>query len=277
MQSNNSNINGVTLFLKAEGLSNVAGMFKGISDPYANLTAISYKGHDEIHLGTTEVIKNNLNPEWVTSFPLEYDLETNFQIVVEIFDKVSKKTGKDVSMGSVLFDFNELYNSEGKTMAVAVCLKEGKVIARVENIQGSGSLRLKLRGTKLKNIEGGIFGISDPFFEIKRKNMYLSDSIEWNTVYRSHTVKDNLNPDWEEDTMSLSVLCGGDLDVPLLFTVFDQESDGKHDPMGKIGMTVNMLVNMVGHEGLALHVIDMKGKDVGKITVQTAVLSGIEM
>jgi len=270
MQSKNSNIIGLRLFLKAEGLPNKAGMFKGISDPCATVTAISYRSHDKIDLGTTEVLKNNLNPEWTTSFPLEYELETNMNIVVEVFDKMSK--GKDIGMGSVSLDVNELYNAEGKTMVVN--MKKGKVIARVETLQGSGSLRLKLCGSKLKNIESGMFGKSDPFFEIKTKNI-IGMKVEWNTVYRSNVVKDNLNPNWKEDNISLSALCRGDLDAALLVTIFDHESDGEHDFMGQLEITVNRLVDMVGQVGL--YVMDMEGKDVGRVMVQTATLSEIEM
>jgi len=268
MQSNNSNIVGLRLFLKAEGLPNKAGMLKGISDPYANVKAISYRINDELLLGTTEVLKNNLNPEWTTSFPLEYELETNMTIVVEVFDKVSK--GKDVALGLASFDVNELYNTEGKTMAVT--MKKGQVIARVETIQGSGSLRLKLVGSKLKNVESGMFGKSDPFFEIKKKSI-IGMKVEWNAVYRSNVVKDNLNPNWNEDIISLSALCGGDLDAPLLLTIYDHESDGEHDFMGQIEVTVNRLVNMVGQVGL--YVMDMNGKDVGKLVVKTATLSEV--
>jgi len=270
MQSNNSNIIGLRLFLKAEGLSNKAGMFKGISDPYAKVKAISYRSHDEIHLGRTEVLKNNLNPEWTTSFPIEYELETNMNIVVEVFDE--NKKSKDTAMGTVSFDVNELCNAKGNTMAVP--MKKGQVIARVEPLQGSGSLRLKLVGSKLKNIESGMFGKSDPFFEIKKKNL-VGIKVEWNTVYRSNVVKDNLNPNWNEDIISLGALCGGDLDAPLLLTIYDHEGDGEHDFMGQIEVTVNRLVNMVGQVGL--YVMDMNGKDVGKLMVQTATLSDIDM
>jgi len=268
MQANNSNIIGLRLFLKAEGLPNKAGMLKGLSDPYARVTAISYRSHDKIDLGTTEVLKNNLNPEWTTSFVLEYELETNMNIVVELFDEVKK--GKDIAMGSVSLDVNELYNAQGKVMAVA--MKKGQVIARVETIQGSGSLRLKLAGSKLKNIESGMFGKSDPFFELKKKNI-IGMKVEWNTIYRSNVVKDNLNPNWNEDVISLSALCGGDLDTPLLLTIYDHESDGEHDFMGQIEVTVNRLVDMVGQVGL--YVLDMEGKDVGRLLVQTAALSAI--
>lgn len=43
-----------------------------------------------------------------------------------------------------------------------------RVFATVRQSQGSGVLRLQMKGIKLKNVEG-MFSKSDPFFEIARK------------------------------------------------------------------------------------------------------------
>ena len=37
---------------------------------------------------------------------------------------------------------------------------------------------------------------------------------------------DNLEPVWEEATIELSLLCGGDFNLPILFKVFDHERSG---------------------------------------------------
>jgi hypothetical protein len=46
-------------------------------------------------------------------------------------------------------------------------------------------------------------------------------------------MKNNLDPDWKDAIISIPVLCGGDLDLPLKVTVFDHESNGSHKPMGE--------------------------------------------
>jgi len=258
------------LSLKAKDLSNVAGVFKGISDPYATVTIFSYRSHNPVLLGKTEVVKNSLNPDWVKTFPLDYVLGSSMNVVINLFDEVRKS--KNISMGSASFDVSKLLGAPGNTLAVKM-KKGGKVIVRVSTPKGSGTLSLQLSGSKLKNVESGMFGKSDPFFQLMRKDMGAK-GFEWNTVYRSNYVKDNLNPDWKADTIPLSSLCGGDLDAPLLLTVFDNERDGNHTHMGQVETTVNSILNSVGKTGFYL--MNKKGKNVGNLVVRVAEVSGIE-
>ena len=48
------------------------------------------------------------------------------------------------------------------------CVLPCSVFLRAVKSQGSGVMRLKLKGSKLKNVEG-MFSKSDPFFEISKK------------------------------------------------------------------------------------------------------------
>ena len=79
---------------------------------------------------------------------------------------------------------------------------------------------------QLKNVEG-MFRKSDPFYEIHR-NVNNAGANTWQVVHRSEVVRDDLNPNFKETTMELSLLCGGDFDCPLRFKVFDHEGSGKH-------------------------------------------------
>ena len=169
-------------------------------------------------------VKNNLNPDWAKSFELDYELGSSMNIVINVFDEVRK--GKNIPMGSASFDVSKMLGAPGNALAVKM-KKGGKIIARVDKLKGSGSLRLQLTGSKIKNVEGGMFGKSDPFFQLMSKDVGKKKRFEWDTLYRSEHIKDKLNPTWEAKTLSLSSLCGGDLDAPLLLTVADYESDGK--------------------------------------------------
>lgn len=62
--------------------------------------------------------------------------------------------------------------------------------------------------------------------------MLLHRGTEWNVVHRSEKIKNSLNPKWKEEEIELSVLCGGNVDLPLRLAIFDYESSGKHVPMG---------------------------------------------
>ena len=132
-------------------------------------------------------------------------------------------------------------------------------------------MRLQLKGTNLKNVEG-MFSKSDPFFEILRQ-VNQAGGLTWDNVYRSESVKNNLNPAWESAVVDLSVVCGGDLDLPLQIQVYDFESSGKHKGMGSCEMSVKGL-QQAAASGTPVKLMQ-KGKDVGTLSVVKAEVSGV--
>ncbi|EEC47209.1 predicted protein, partial [Phaeodactylum tricornutum CCAP 1055/1] len=207
--------------------------------------------------------KNSLSPHWVKVFEIDYELGTPSKVAVNIFDEVRK--GENKGIGSAVFDIGELLGARGNTKARKL-KKGGTLFATVRKSQGSGMLRLQVKGTKLKNVEG-MFSKSDPFFELSRK-VDAAGSLTWDNVYRSKDIHNNLNPEWETAIISLSTLCGGNLDLPILLSVFDHESSGKHKPMGQLETSVNGL-KQAAETRNSLQ-LQRKGKDVGAITVVKA-------
>jgi hypothetical protein len=156
----------VELTLHCSKLKNVAGLGKGTSDPYAVVTLVATNAGDTpTILGKSEVIKNSLSPNWVKTFPIEYNLGTPSKIVVQIYDEVRK--GENKAMGSATFDIGEVLGARGNVKAKKL-KKGGTIFAHIAKSKGSGLLRLKMKGIKLKNTEG-FMRKSDPFFEICRK------------------------------------------------------------------------------------------------------------
>lgn len=156
----------VELTLHASKLKNVAGLGKGISDPYAVVTHMATTtGEKPEILGKTEVIKNSLSPNWVKTFPIEYNLGTPMKVVIQIYHEVRK--GENKAMGSATFEIGEVLGARGNVKAKKL-KKGGTVFVHVGESKGSGLLRLKMKGIKLKNTEG-FLRKSDPFFEICRK------------------------------------------------------------------------------------------------------------
>lgn len=261
----------VEVSIHAIKLKNVAGAFKGTSDPFAVVTKIATsQGTKPEVLGKTEVIKNSLHPNWVKTFTLDYELGTPVKLAINIFDEVRK--GENKSMGSAVFDIADVLGARGNTKAKRI-KKGGTIFCAVRKAKGSGMLRLKLKGTKLKNVEGGFFGKSDPFFELSR-NVSSAGSVTWDNVYRSKHIKNNLNPEWETAIVEISTLCAGDLDLPIRLSVFDHESSGKHVSMGLLETNVNALQEAAAN-GTPLS-LRLKGKEVGAIIVEKAEVSGIE-
>jgi len=261
----------VEISIHATQLKNVAGTFKGTSDPFAVVTQMTTQpGEKPKVLGKTEVVKNNLSPQWTTVFTTDFELGVPVKVAINVFDEVKK--GSNKGMGSAVFDLGECLGARGNVKAKKL-RKGGTLFCAVRKSQGSGMLRLKLKGSKLKNVEGGLFGKSDPFFEASRK-VNSAGSLTWDNVYRSKHLKNNLNPAWETAIIPLSTLCNGDLDNPVQIAVYDHEGSGKHVSMGMMETSVNGLVR-AAKSGDEMK-LTRKGKEMGIIQVVSAEVAGVE-
>lgn len=209
-------------------------------------------------------------------FVVDYQLGTPLKVAVTIFDENMKRQNK--TMGSTLLDIGEVLGARGNTKAKKLGGGGGGTLfAHVRPHRGSGTLRLRLQGVGLKNVEGGLFrGKSDPFYEISRQ-INSAGGNTWDNVYRSAPVKNSLDPQWDDATLELSTLCGGDLDQPLKIAVLDHESSGRHVGMGTCETTVRALVAAAAGaspDRPAELVLTKKGQAVGKIAVVVATVSG---
>jgi hypothetical protein len=260
----------VELSIHAVKLANVAGAFKGTSDPFCIVTKIATDPSEKAEvLGKSEVVKNTLSPDFVKVFTLDYDLGTVTKIAVSIFDEVRK--GDNKTMGAAIFDVGEILGSRGNTKGKRL-KGGGTVYVHARKAQGSGVLRLQLSGEKLKNVEGfGVFQKSDPFFEISRR-IDSAGGQTWDNIYRSEFIKNNLSPVWKSAVVPLSVLCGGDLDALIKISVFDHEGDGDHVTMGELETSVNGLTT-ASQQRTAMR-LKIRGKDTGTIRVDKCDVSG---
>jgi hypothetical protein len=172
-------------------------------------------------------------------------------------------------MGSATFDMDEVLGARGNSKARKLKMG-GTLFCHVAKAQGSGLMRLGLKGTKLKNTEG-FMRKSDPFFELSCKRDGAG-GLTWDNVYRSEVVKDNLDPAWKDAVVNLSVLNQGDLNKAIKITVYDFESSGKHVLMGSVETTVKALQGLVG-KTLPLTI---KSNSTGTLNIQKCEISGLE-
>lgn len=259
----------IELSLHATKLKNVAGAFRGTSDPFAVVTQIATKpGDSPSVVGRTETVQNTTSPEWNRVFLLDYAMGTPTKIAVTLFDEVRK--GDNRGMGAAVFEIGELLGARGNTKARQV-KGGGTLYATARQSQGSGILGVQLRAANLKNTEG-LLRKSDPFFELLRK-VDCAGGQTWDNVFRSDVVEDNLSPTWKEGRIELSVLCGGNLDLPLRVKVFDYEGSGRHVLMGELETSVNGLVKAASSGSTMT--LQKSGKDTGSITIAKAEVIGI--
>ena len=173
------------------------------------------------------------------------------------------------------FLVGEILAANGKCQVQAKNLSSGGVlIAHLSSAVPSGSLKLQLSGRGLKNMDGvGILRKSDPFFAL----LVLNDETgNWDGKYRSETIKNDLNPDWDECDIDLALLCGGKLDQRLRVVVFDEDDEKKinllnlrpeqNEVMGYAESSVRKLL-----EGGEMDML-LRGKSHGHVKIGTAEL-----
>jgi len=257
----------VQISFHAQGLKNVAGAFKGTSDPFAVITLVaSEPGQAPKILGKTEVIKNNLSPHWTKKFEADYNFSKVTKLTISIFDEVRKSADK--KMGNAVFEIGEVLGSRGNIKAKKL-KNGGTLFCRIVKAPSAGGMfHFQINGKGLKNVDG-MFGKSDPFFEVS-KLINAAGGATWQVVHRSEVIKDDLNPKWKAVSLSLNDICGDNKDQQVRITVKDWEKSGQHESMGTIETSVNDIINRKG-KSCALK---KKGKDFGSITVLLATIEG---
>lgn len=175
-------------------------------------------------------------------------------------------------LGTALFECGELLTKKGSTASKRL-QTAGSVIAHIERTSGdAGSLYLELKAFKLNNTRN-LVGKSCPFFELFRRVERPTGST-WISIYRSQAVANNLSPEWKPVTLSIDLLCNGDLTTLIKIIVWDHKRNGRHKLMGEIEMSVQGLLHankelFVSDTGLSLN---KHGIDTGTLFVVEAQL-----
>jgi len=253
----------LTLYLAARGLPFSGSSLKiKISPPEG--------GSDDVELGETDVV-DGADADHAKSFPFEYT-EGGADDARRISIDVRNENGAWQCSRS--FVVGDIISSNKCSVEAKKLSSGGVLIAHLTSATVTGSLKLQLSGKDLKNMDGmGLLRKSDPFFAL----MVLNDETgNWDAKYRSATVKNELDPEWEECSVDLVELCGGKLDQRLRVVVFDEDDKKKmnlinmrpeqNEVMGYAETSVNQLLG-----GGTLTML-LRGKDHGHVVINTAEL-----
>uniref|UniRef100_A0AAQ5XJ55 C2 domain-containing protein n=1 Tax=Amphiprion ocellaris TaxID=80972 RepID=A0AAQ5XJ55_AMPOC len=183
----------------------------------------------------TEVIRSSSSPVFSKIFLVDYYFEEVQRLRFELHDISSGNNGlRDADfLGAMECTLGQIVSQRKLTKAL---LKQG-------NTAGKSSIMVRQHFSKVSSSEGmpymrvfslkDFFSKSDPFLEIFRINDDGTESL----VHRTETVMNNLSPVWKSFKVSLNTLCSGDHDRELKCTVWDWDSNGKHDFIGEFQTT----------------------------------------
>uniref|UniRef100_A0A6Q2XJZ2 C2 domain-containing protein n=1 Tax=Esox lucius TaxID=8010 RepID=A0A6Q2XJZ2_ESOLU len=185
----------------------------------------------------TEVIRSSISPVFSKVFLVDYYFEEVQRLRYELHDISSAHNGlRDTDfLGAMECTLGQIVSQRKLTKAL---LKQGNSTSKCfitvtsEELSGNDDyVELSFSARKLDDKD--FFSKSDPFLEIFRINDDGSGSL----VHRTETVMNDLSPVWRSFKVSLNTLCSGDHDRQLKCTVYDWDSNGKHDFIGEFHTT----------------------------------------
>ncbi|KAI3358526.1 hypothetical protein L3Q82_014937, partial [Scortum barcoo] len=197
----------------------------------------------------TEVIRSSSSPVFSKIFLVDYYFEEVQRLRFELHDISSANNGlRDADfLGAMECTLGQIVSQRKLTKAL---LKQGNTAGKssitvtAEELSGNDDyVELSFSALLGRCLTCAFFPLkdffskSDPFLEIFRLNDDGTESL----VHRTETVMNNLSPVWKSFKVSLNTLCSGDHDRELKCTVWDWDSNGKHDFIGEFQTTFKEL------------------------------------
>ncbi|KAL5473555.1 hypothetical protein EMCRGX_G028048 [Ephydatia muelleri] len=219
----------VELSISCSNLKNLDYFSK--SDPVVFLYI--KRQNDWVKLGRTEVIDNDLNPKFVTTFKVDYQFEEIQNLKFAVYDVDDKHHVEDLSkqevIGTIECTLAEIM-AAGEHLTKTLRLNgapSGKITIQAEEVQDSKFLlNFELSATKLEKKD--FFGKSDPYIEIAK----AQEGSTFTVVYRSKPIMKTLSPRWPAFQIDIQKLCSGDWERTLQFSVWDWNRSGNNELIG---------------------------------------------
>lgn len=226
----------VELYLSCRGLKDKDIISK--SDPYVKVS-LGKQSDPLVLIGQTEVIKDNLNPNFSKTITVDYVFEVRQPIKFEVWDWDSPT--KSEFLGSIESTVGAIVGARNQTLVLDLKDRNskngGKIIVRAEKIGTCReSILWQWTGVSLMNTRW-LCSKSSPFLRFfkRREN-------EWLKVHETEVVRSNLNPIWKLFTITGDKLYGGDHLRPIRVECWDWNHSGKCVYIGETEFNLNDII-----------------------------------
>lgn len=232
----------IEMTLSCKNLLNLDLMSK--SDPFCIVQMKESWQNNFFEVGRTEMIDDNLNPEWVKKFILNYNFETIQKIRFEVWDK-------DISGDDFLGEFEttvaDIVSFNGRQFRGKLKNRRssdaGHIIIVTEEV--SNCKEIIQMAFRAKDLQKKCFLIrNDPFLVFSRSNEDGSYSV----VLKTEVVNSTQSPRWRPMTIKGRALCNGDNDRIIKIDCYDSRNDGDHKLIGTCQTNLRTLKMGVGDD-----------------------------
>lgn len=230
----------IEMIISCENLLNLDVMSK--SDPFCVVQMKESWQNNFFEIGRTEQIDDNLNPEWVKKFILNYNFETIQKIRFEIWDK--DVSGNDflgeyeATLADIVSHTGRQYRGKLKNQRSA---NAGHIVVVTEEVSSCKEIiQMAFRANDLQ--KQCCLIRNDPFLVFSRSNEDGSFSV----VLKSEVVNSTQNPKWKALTIKGRTLCNGDNDRTIKIDCYDSKSNGDHKLIGTCQTSLRELKKGVG-------------------------------
>jgi len=206
----------VELFFSCKNLKNMD--YFSLTDPQVRVfTPID--GQD-IFIGETEVINDNLNPKFSKSIIMNYIFEAKQPLHIQVVDLDGPNQRSLV--GDVYTTLGAIVGSRNQSANFIVMNKQevcGELTINAEKVGGNETTYetfFEIQAERLEN-QHGWFLTSSPYFKLSKEASLGTEKL---VTYESEAVNGNLYPKWDSFEISLQKLCNGDRKKPVTLQIF---------------------------------------------------------
>ncbi|XP_038014505.1 LOW QUALITY PROTEIN: copine-1 [Motacilla alba alba] len=162
-----------------------------------------------------EKVKNCQDPEFCKKLVVDYYFEKVWKLKFGVYDIDNKSfdLNDDDYLGGIECTLGQVVSSSVFTRLLEL---------KQEKPAGKGAIT-------------DFLGKLDQFLEFDKQSNRAG---AWQLLHRAEVIKNNLNPCWRKFSCSLQTFCGGDFNKPIKVQFANHDSDGSHDLIGTLEMTL---------------------------------------
>ncbi|CAD8090802.1 unnamed protein product [Paramecium primaurelia] len=224
------------LFISCRGLANMDTFSK--SDPYVIMYVKRNNQWSEV--GRTEIIKDNLNPNFSKSFIIEYYFECQQPLKFTCNDDDGH--GQYDFIGSAETTLASIAGARDQLVMLNLTngqKKTGVLIVRADQVRIiNDKIIMQISADNLPDTRFLPWHSTSPFFRLYRIRKDTNQSL---LVYESEPIKSNLKPIWKRLDIQAQKLCNGDYFMPIRIEIWDYRTSGNHEHVCSTDFSVNEL------------------------------------